>query len=194
MHNKVTTAVLAVAAAVVLIGGGVAVGASTQHAVKACSKRSTHALALLKHGKCAKGFAKVSLGAQGAQGKRGPAGPGAVSDTLTGPNDDTQRVFPETIAGMQIDTSCGMASGVAISVGPTSGTIDASGTGSADGTLTPVDARGAPSVGRTGTLQADLDIVARANTGAFVHFDLHGTWANSACHYWMVAIPSSAAH
>jgi hypothetical protein len=208
MRNKLTTAVMAAAIAVTLIGGGVALGASTHHAVKACSKNSTHALGLLTNGECAKGSTEVTLGArgprgprglrgtqgsQGPRGKDGPAGPGAIFDTLTGGNNDEQVVFPETIDGMTIATSCGMASGVSISVGPSGGSIDASGTDSADGTITPVDAFGAPSVGRTGVNQADIDIVASANGGPFDHLDIHGTWAGGACHYWMVAIPASQA-
>jgi len=194
MRKKLTTALMVTAVAVALIGGGVALGASTHHAVKACSKKSSHVLALLKGGKCPKGYTHVTLGAQGPQGKRGPAGPGAIYDTLTGGNNDEQVVFPETIDGMTILTNCGMAANVAISVGPSaSGSIDASGTDSADGTITPVDAFGAPSVGSTGSNQADIDIVASVNGGPFEHFDIHGTWANNACHYWMVAIPASQA-
>jgi hypothetical protein len=196
MHNKLMTAAMAASVAVALTGGGVALAASTHHPVAACSKKSSHALGLLKNGKCAKGFAKVTLGAQGprgARGTRGPAGPGAIFDTLTGSNDDISVVFPETIDGMTISTSCGMASGVSVSVGPNGGSIDASGTDSADTTLNPVDAIDAPSVGRTGVNAADIDVVASVNGGSFVHLDIHGTWANNACHYWMVAIPASQA-
>jgi hypothetical protein len=194
MRNKLTTALAVAAVAVALIGGGVALGATTHHAVKACSKKSNHALGLLKSGKCPKGFTAVTLGAQGPRGARGPAGPGAIFDTLTGGNNDEQVTFPETIDGMTIATSCGVGSSVAISVGPaSSGSIDASGTNSHDGTITPVDAFGAPSVGQTGVNQADIDIVASVNGGPFAHLDIHGTWANSACHYWMVAIPASQA-
>jgi hypothetical protein len=48
-------------------------------------------------------------------------------------------------------------------------------------------------VGRTGVNAADIDVVASVNGGSFVHLDIHGTWANNACHYWMVAIPASQA-
>jgi hypothetical protein len=193
MGNKLTTALMASTVAVAVIGGGVAFGASTHHAVTACSKKSNHALGLLKHGKCAKGSTKVTLGARGPRGARGPAGPGAVFDTLTGSNNDVEAVFPETVDGLTISTNCGMASSVMISVGPSSGTVDASGTDSHDGTLTPVDAFGAAGVEETGVNQADVDIVVSANGGHFVHLDVHGTWAGNECHYWMVAIPASQA-
>jgi hypothetical protein len=193
MRSKLTATVLVGAVAVALIGGGVAVGASTHHAVKACSKESNHALGLLKHGKCPKGSEKVTLGAKGPRGKRGPAGPGAIFDTLTGVNDDEQAMFPETIDGMQISTNCGVSSGVIIDVAPTSGGMDASGTASADGTMTPIDTFNGPSVGQTGVNQADIDIIASANGGPFVHFDIHGTWSGMECHDWMVAIPASRA-
>lgn len=195
MRKKLTTALLVTTVAVGLIGGGVALGASTHHAVKACSKKSNHVLGLLKSGKCPKGYTHVTLGAQGPQGKRGPAGPGAIYDTLTGGNNDEQVVFPETVAGMTIETNCGLAANVSITVAPSggTGTIDASGTESADGVVAPVDDFNAPGVANAATNRADIDIVASVNGGPFAHFDIHGTWANSACHYWMVAIPASQA-
>jgi hypothetical protein len=193
MLNKLTTAAMAASVAVALTGSGVALAASTHHAVAACSKKSNHALGLLTNGKCAKGFTKVTLGAQGPRGKRGPAGPGATFDTLTVGNNDELTDFPETIGGMTISTSCGMANGVNIAVAPSTGSVDASGTDSEDGTVTPVDAFNAPSVGRSGTNQADIDVVVSANGGRFFHLDIHGTWAGNACHYWMVAIPAAQA-
>jgi hypothetical protein len=195
MRRQLTSALLVAGVAVALVGSGVALGASTHPAVKACSKKSNHALGLLKNGKCATGYAKVTLGAQGPQGKRGPAGPGAIYDTLTGANNDVQVTFPETIDGMTIATTCGSASSVQISVGGSgvTDTIDASGTGSHDGSITPIDAFNAPSVGQTGVNQADLDIVASVNQGPFERFDIHGTWVSNACHYWLVAIPATQA-
>jgi hypothetical protein len=193
MNSKLAAVVVAVAASLMLIGGGVAIGASTHHSVRACSKRSNHSLALLKHGRCAKGYAKVTLGARGQRGARGPAGPGAVYDTLTGPNNDEQVTFPGAIDGLTIATNCGAAANVSISIGATGPeSVDASGTKSEDSTLSPVDESAQPSVGAMGLNQADLDIVARVTGGAFVHFDVHGTWAGGACHYWMVAIPASS--
>jgi hypothetical protein len=190
MRNKLITAGMTAAVAVALIGGGVALGASTNHAVKACSKKSSHALGLLKNGKCAKGSTEVTLGARGPRGKRGP---GAVSYTLTGGNNDLQVTFPNAIDGMTIATNCGMASGVNLAVEPTTGTLDASGTGSEDGAITPIDGFNAANVGQSGVNQADLDIVASANNGAFVRLDIHGTWSGDACHYWLVATPATAA-
>jgi len=198
MRNKLTTAVMVAVVAAALIGGGVALGATTNHAVKACSRKTTHVLGLLKNGKCAKGSTEVTLGAQGARGlrgARGPAGPGAVSDTLTVGNNDELVQFPETIDGMKVSTSCGMGSSVMISLAPTSGTMDASGTDSADGSLTAVDAFEATNVGRTGANQADIDVVASTDGTNFVQLEIHGTWVSDACHYWMVEVPATpAAH
>lgn len=190
MHNRATTVLMAGAIAVAAAGGGVALGSTTHPPVKACEKKSNHALGLLKNGKCATGFAKVSLG---AQGPRGEAGPGAISETLTNPNDDIQRSFTKVIDGVEIASSCGVGSGVDISLLPKTGTLDASGTGSQDTTLFPIDFAGVTSVGVGGTTNADINVIVDDNGGPFTRLDVHGEHDPGECHLWAVVIPATEA-
>jgi hypothetical protein len=196
MHNRLTTVAMAASIAVAVTGSGIAIASSSaKPPVHACASKKGNNLALLKNGKCAHGFSKVTLGARGARGKRGPQGPGAISDTLTNPNDDVQRVFPHTVGGVTIATSCGMAANVSIALEPSTGTgtVSGSGTATVDNTITPADTDNANSLSTTGTTRADLDVVISANGGSFVRIDVHGEHDAGKCTFWEVAIPTSTA-
>jgi hypothetical protein len=198
MQTKLTTAAMAASIAVALTGSSIAIAASTGGtSVKACASKKGHTLALLHHGGCASGFKKVTLGARGpkgAPGNRGATGkrgPGAISETLTNPNDDLQRVFPTVVGGVNIATSCGVAANVGIVLAPTTGTLDASGTAAQDGSLASVDQDAVTNIVTGGTTKADVDVVVSANGGSFIRVDVHGEHDTGVCKFWAVVIPAA---
>jgi hypothetical protein len=70
-------------ALLVTMTAGVTFAASKTSGARACVSK-TGALALLRHGKCAKDYSKTTLGAKGATGARGPRGSQGVKGD-TGP-------------------------------------------------------------------------------------------------------------
>jgi hypothetical protein len=198
MNSRFTSALMVGAIVVAAIGSGVAVGASSHSAVKACSSKSGHRLGLIHHGKCAAGFKKVTLGARGprgARGQTGPQGPGATSQRQTDPNNDLQQTLEHDVAGIRVHSTCGMAANVSIEIEPASGTgtIEAYGTRSQDAVLNVVSQPGVPNFSATGNADAAIDVVARAGNNDFVDLRVSGFWANNQCTITEVAVPTTPA-
>jgi hypothetical protein len=195
MNNRVTTGLMIGIIAVAATGTGVALGASTHPAVHACSSNSGHRLGLLSHGRCAKGFSKVALGAQGPRGETGPQGPGATFQQQTDPNNDVQQTLTHNVAGIAVHSTCGMAANVSIELAPASGTgtIELYGTRSQDTVLNVVSLQAVPNFSASGTSSAAWDVIARAGSGNFVELRVSGVWANNTCSITEVAVPTKPA-
>jgi uncharacterized low-complexity protein len=193
MRNRVTTALLIGIVAVLAAGSGIAIAATTAHpAVHACSSKSNHRLGLLSHGKCAKGFKKVTLGAQGPRGKTGPQGPGATYQQQTVSNDDIQATIEHNVAGIAVHATCGKAANVSIQLAPASGTgtIEMYGTRSQGTVLNVVELPGVASFSASDSANVAFDVVARVGTGNFVDLHVSGFWLNNKCTITEVAVPT----
>jgi hypothetical protein len=193
MHNRVTAALMVAAVVVAAAGSGVAIGASKQPAAKACVSKTSHRLALLENGKCARGYAKTTLGAQGPRGKTGSQGPGATYQQETVSNDDIESTH--NIAGIAVNTTCGQASGITVKLEPAgaSGTLEMYGTRSQDVTLSVVSLVNAANVSAMGNSDVAFDLMARVGSGSFVDLRLSGVWADSKCTITEVVVPTKQA-
>jgi hypothetical protein len=193
MHNRLTAAMMVAAVVVAAAGSGVAIGASKQPAAKACVSKTSHRLALLENGKCARGYAKTTLGAQGPRGKTGPQGPGATYQQETVSNNDIEST--DNVAGFTVATTCGMAAGVTVDLTPASGsgTFEMYGTRSQDASLSVVSLVTATNLSATGNSDVAFDGVTRVGSGSFVDLHISGIWLDNKCTITEVVVPTKAA-
>jgi hypothetical protein len=196
LNRMVTTTLMAGTVVVAALGTGVAIGASTQAGVHACSSTSAHRLGLIKNGKCAHGFKRVTLGAQGPRGRTGPQGPGAIEEELSDPGDDVQHTFATTAAGITVHASCTLAGNPSIELEAVNSgqLLDFSGTQSSDGAIAfATEHQTSPTVSISGTNNAGFDVVARAGTAPYAEIRVGAAKSGNNCQDSLFVTPAKAA-
>jgi hypothetical protein len=79
--------------------------------------------------------------------------------------------------------------GVRVSIAGSGTDLQASGTGSFDGTVQAVDVNGGGTFTEPGASNVDLDVVARAGAAQLERVDVHGS-VGTPCLFWGMVIPS----
>jgi hypothetical protein len=158
-----------------------------------CSRRSERAIAFNQRGRAgAQGPRGVQgikglAGAPGAKGEQGSQGPGATSFQTTIASGGSS-TLASLSNGVTVSGSC--VAGVRVSIAGSGSDLQASGTGSFDGTLQAVDVSGGGTFTESGATNADLDVVAAAGAARLARIDVHGG-VGTPCTFWGMATPSS---
>ena len=126
-------------------------------------------------------------GASGGEGQRGAMGPGASSFQTTIALGE-EATLASLANGVTVSGACG--GGVRVRIAGSGADLQASGTGSADGSLQAVDLDNSGTFTEPGANTVDIDVVATAGAGKLARIDVHGSLGSPCGYRGMITLSS----